>query len=538
MKKTKFESFGVMIDASRNAVMTLDGYKRYLPILKKMGYNTVFLYCEDTYEVDGEPYFGYMRGRYTKDEMKALDAYALELGIEIIPCIQTLAHLETIFKWKQYPNDTHEVLLVDDDRVYELIDNMFKTLKECFSTKRLHAGMDEAWMLGRGKHTDVYGYEEPATMMTRHLDRVSKLAEKHGYEIMVWSDMFFRPWSGGIYPKTRVTVPEEYKAALPKSVLPVYWNYYDRDEQVYLDVLDNHKQLSDRPWFAGGAWTWGGFMPHNAFSLESMLPAIRAAKKQKIKNFFLTMWGDNGGECSKFASLPTLFYLSEVCLGNEDEDKIKAKFLRTFGVSFDEFMLLDTPNDLYPDSDLLDHPINPSKYMLYSDLFNGFLDYTVTKGGGELYAEKAKKLHEVAKKSRKFGYLFNTGATLCDVLAVKYELGVKTREAYKAGNKAELSRLAGEEYTALISRIKAFRRAFEHQWSLENKYCGFDVQDYRLGGLIARVESCKKRLVDYASGKIGAIDELECEILPFGDSEAGKSIYYNNFRESATSNPF
>ena len=57
----KFDSLGVMIDMSRNAVMSIPSLKRYLPILRKMGYTTVFLYTEDTYEVDGEPYFGYMR---------------------------------------------------------------------------------------------------------------------------------------------------------------------------------------------------------------------------------------------------------------------------------------------------------------------------------------------------------------------------------------------------------------------------------------------------------------------------------------------
>ena len=63
-----FDTLGVMIDMSRNAVMSMDGLKRFLPLLAKMGYNTVFLYTEDTYEVDGEPYFGYMRGRYTKED--------------------------------------------------------------------------------------------------------------------------------------------------------------------------------------------------------------------------------------------------------------------------------------------------------------------------------------------------------------------------------------------------------------------------------------------------------------------------------------
>lgn len=58
-------SLGVMIDMSRNAVMSPDGLNRYLPLLVEIGYNTVLLYTEDTYEVNAEPYFGYMRGRYT-----------------------------------------------------------------------------------------------------------------------------------------------------------------------------------------------------------------------------------------------------------------------------------------------------------------------------------------------------------------------------------------------------------------------------------------------------------------------------------------
>ena len=62
-KKMKhFDTFGVMIDMSRNAVMHLDGLKRFLTLLSKMGYNCVMLYTEDTYEIESEPFFGYMRG--------------------------------------------------------------------------------------------------------------------------------------------------------------------------------------------------------------------------------------------------------------------------------------------------------------------------------------------------------------------------------------------------------------------------------------------------------------------------------------------
>ena len=47
-----------------------------------MGMNLGMMYTEDTYEVPGQPYFGYQRGRYTYEELHALDDYADMLGIE------------------------------------------------------------------------------------------------------------------------------------------------------------------------------------------------------------------------------------------------------------------------------------------------------------------------------------------------------------------------------------------------------------------------------------------------------------------------
>ena len=97
-----FDSFGVMIDCSRNAVPSVAGLKRFFDVISKMGYNCAMLYTEDTYEVKGEPRFGYKRGRYSVEELKEIDRYAASVGIELIPCIQTLAHLNAIFRWGEY----------------------------------------------------------------------------------------------------------------------------------------------------------------------------------------------------------------------------------------------------------------------------------------------------------------------------------------------------------------------------------------------------------------------------------------------------
>ena len=69
----KYNLFGVMLDCSRNAVMKPEEVKRFIDLLEKMGYNSLELYTEDTYKIPDEPYFGYMRGGYTPDEIKDID---------------------------------------------------------------------------------------------------------------------------------------------------------------------------------------------------------------------------------------------------------------------------------------------------------------------------------------------------------------------------------------------------------------------------------------------------------------------------------
>ena len=148
MKPYKPETLGLMIDMSRNAVMNPETLKKtYMPLMKKMGYNCLMLYTEDTYEVEGEPYFGYMRGRYTMAELRDLDECAASLGIELIPCIQTLAHLDAFVRWKQVQFDVDNILLAEDERTYEFIENLIRSVRKCFRTNRIHIGMDEAWLV-------------------------------------------------------------------------------------------------------------------------------------------------------------------------------------------------------------------------------------------------------------------------------------------------------------------------------------------------------------------------------------------------------
>lgn len=532
IKETNFNRLGVMLDCSRNAVMNIPALKKWIDIMSDLGYNTLMPYTEDTYEVDNQPYFGYLRGRYSQKELREIDDYAYENGIELIPAIQTLAHLNSIFRWPAYRdiNDCNDILLAGDDKTYQLIEDMFASLEKTVRTRIVNIGMDEAHMLGRGKYQDIHGFENRFDILLNHLKKVAEIAEKHGFECIMWGDMFFRLAGGDYY--NNASVPERIKEMIPHNVNLIYWDYYSTDKEHYSNQIKNYSAIKEGIWFAGGLWSWTGFAPHNGYSIDATKAAFDACIKHGVKDIFLTMWGDNGAECSKFSLLPSLYYASQMVHGIEDLKVIKNGFYEKFGITFDDFMLADlpgTPNDNRKAT------FNPEKYMLYNDCFLGQLDSTVSDGDADKYAICASNLKNLESNAQ-FGYLFKTLLTLCEVLSVKYDIGVRTRKAYESKDTSALKNIIAD-YDRLIALIDAFYDAFKEQWEKENKPNGFEVQDIRIGGLRLRVQHCKERLEAFSEGKIPSLPELDEPILDFHGAEKAfncSPICFNDWGTSAS----
>lgn len=515
-EKCAFADLGVMVDCSRNAVLSLDGVKRLLRSLCLMGYNMAMLYTEDTYEVDGEPYFGHFRGRFSKDEMKEIDAYARDLGIEMIPCMQTLAHLEQLFHWDTYADvlDCNAILLCGEERTYELIDRMFATLSECFASRRIHIGMDEAHMVGLGRYLDKHGYEDRFDLLTRHLARVAEIAEKYGYHPIMWSDMFFRLSTGGYYlkPGEKIEIPERVFSALPENIGLVYWDYYHQNPEDYAGMIEAHKQFDRDIWFAGGAWKWIGFTPDNTMSLPATDAATRACRTANLRHLFTTAWGDNGAECPIFSVLPTLAHTASLAYGQTAKTATARFFKALTGMTLRDFMAIDALNNLY-DVDIRGE--NPAKYFLYNDPLMGQLDDIAEKHADEVKAHLTPALSALrhAARNETYGYLFRTQVALGELLTLKFDFGVRLRRAYLAGDREGMEACA-RECAVMRRRLAKFYDAFRVQWLHDNKPQGFDVQDQRLGGLDRRLDACARTIRDYLAGRIPTIAELDEERLP------------------------
>lgn len=510
-----FDNFGFrgcMIDCSRNAVMNVNSVKAWIDVSADLGYNMLMLYTEDTYEIKNRPYFGYCRGRYTVGELSEINSYAVKKGIELIPCIQTLAHLNQITRWQVFSEyiDQKDILLVGDERVYNLIDDMFLSLSQSYTSKYVHVGMDEAKGMGHGKYYDLHGGCDIAEMFVEHITKVAKIAEKYGKTICVWGDMFHTLMGTGKHDDLPENFDRTIVEKIPDNVEIVCWEYTSTSEEYYDGRIKSHNRIKNGSWFAGGLRSWWGFTPHNAYTIKAATASMSACIKNGVKNILFTVWGDDGAECSKFSLLPSLFYASELMKNNFNEDDIKAKFEAKFGVAFDDFMLLDLP---YSPNGLDEGLYNSDKYLLYNDVFMGILDSTLIGNENEGFSKCAEALHKF-EYNKQWGYIFRSQACLCDVLSIKADLGVRTRKAYNAKDKTELKKLT-EDYDLLCDRIDIFYEAFRNLWYTENKGQGFEVQDIRLGGLKQRIRHCKYMLEEYISGSCEKIDELEETLLDY-----------------------
>lgn len=537
----EFNDLCYMVDCSRNAVVNIPTVKKLMRNMAMLGYNSMMLYTEDTYEVDGEPILGYLRGRYTQAELKELNDYGAAIGIELIPCVQTLAHFDAIANWwyAEYTPiiDSENVLLVGDERVYKLIDNIFATLAKCFTTRRCHIGMDEAHAIGRGKYMDLHGYRKPFDILLEHLNRVSEIAKKYGFDCIMWSDMF---WKIAYQDKKivdsdgTVHIPPEILQKIPDNVHVSHWHYTAIKSEEYERRFKTHGDFPAPVWFAASSWSCIGYCPATGFAFNEMDLCFSMMKKYGIRSAINCAWGDEGAEASWFSILPQYSYFTAKAL-NKNMSDVKREFFALTNYDFDDFKKIAYPNDCLGKYDM-DYA-SPTKIHLYSDLFLGTFERDYTEEQKQAFTSAAKILKQI--KGGQYEYLFDTIIALSELLEIKYGEGLKIRAAYEAGDKEALRKIA-LELGELGERVKSFYGKNRVQWFKENKPHGFDVIDYRLGGLIARVAACKDRLEDYVSGKIDKIDELHEQLLPadvfLARNPVTGRMTYNSFHLTATVN--
>jgi hypothetical protein len=545
---SKFDTLGVMLDVSRGRVLKVDYLKKRFERLQKMGYNAVMLYCEDTFKLDGEPMWGYMRGGYGEEEIKSLKAHACTLGITMIPCIETLGHLEEPLRWRDYADirNTRATLLVGEEKTYALLEKIIAFWAKSIGGKRIHVGMDEAFGFAGSKYEKKNGKRPHIDVFLEHLKRVNEICGKYGFtEPIIWSDMLYR-----IASKTHDYYDPEAKAdptlsnRIPKNVKLCYWDYYHSQQSYYEGMIDGHRSLGSEPMLAGGIQLWHHFLHDREKTLATMTPMVAAAKKKGIKEFFFTVWGDYGSYGIPDVAEEGLFACAELAAGRtaEPTDENRARFKAITGMDYRSLAKLGDVNRHYADEwpDMI-HEGD----ILYDDpLYCGNLRNYLVRKPSEVTDRRFYCATYKDSKWRDDGekviedYLGVLGSCenlrgvppvagdLVRTLKAKLNYERDILAAWKKKDRAVIERIYKKDLPQLIGSMKKFMKRYRADWYRTSQPFGFERVQKRNAIALARLEEARLRIGDYLSGRASTIEEFDEAMKPFGKYNSSAVIQW------------
>lgn len=197
----------------------------YIDLAVKSGYNSVLIYLENAIRTKSTSFFN-SDDTYSEEEMLGIVAYAESKGIEIIPALETLGHLE---KFLAYPQLAHlgekdyktigrgfdskpTCGCLNHPDFYDFIDTYVKEVCALFKSEYVHVGLDETFDFTACEYCQelIKKGVEPKTMFLNHILHIHEVCKSIGKRIMMWDDYF-----------EYFDIVEE----LPRDIIMCNWNY-------------------------------------------------------------------------------------------------------------------------------------------------------------------------------------------------------------------------------------------------------------------------------------------------------------------------
>lgn len=486
-----FSARGLMIDCSRGGVPSIPFLKRTAARLSLLGLTHLALYTEDTYEVADMPFIGFARGRYSKSEIRELDDFCFSLGIELFPCIQTLGHLEHIFKNPRFKpfSDAPRILNVNSPEAREFVEHLILEALEPYRTKRIQFGADEPWGLGLGSSLDFNAPVPPKRLYLRHLANLSEIGARHGLTGMIWSDYI-------LGHSQNVPLTDAELREIPANLTLDYWNYVSRSEDEHEQNIRRLRTTDCELWISPGLHSWNRFFGDFSAASETGTIFCRAAARSGVRSAMTVLWGDDGAEslfCTNFAS--AAHHL--LCMSDPETTRgTTARYVAAVGgFPLERYGIFDGMNSPAPLHSVAPNPNwSVSKQLFYDDPLYGFLLRLTAPETMLLQLENAETaLRELRSLSTGDRALRRLGMLFAKALRLKLAASASAHSGWSKANRGELKR-AGRLALDAAQAVRAFGTYYSELWLAERKPFGLEIPQTRIAGVAARLDVLRRRI--------------------------------------------
>jgi hypothetical protein len=272
---------GVMLDVSRGKVPTLADLRALVDRLARLKLNVLMLYVEHTFRFRRHPEIGADASPLEAETLRELDAYAAERQVQLVPCLQSLGHMEHVLSHPRYAplaeSDVRWTIAPTDPRTYELLGDLYAEHLPNFRSPLFNANCDEPWDLGRGRSAARAAELGPGGLWLEHVRRVRDLAAEHGKRTLVWGDFVHA------HP---ARIPE-----LDRDLVLLDW-WYEANHD--FDRVRAFAANGIEFWVCPGTSSWNCLFPRMENALTNIARWADAGRRHGARGLLVTDWGDFG----------------------------------------------------------------------------------------------------------------------------------------------------------------------------------------------------------------------------------------------------
>ena len=317
---------GYMLDVSRDRVPTMETLALVVDLLEQLRMNQLQLYMEHTFAYADHEEVWQHASPFTPEEIRTLDAWCAERGIELVPNQNGFGHMERWLKHARYaplaemgegssgPGST----LAPTRDAIAFVRSLYDELLPNFSSRQVNIGCDEPFELGRGRTRRQCELEGKGRVYLDYLLQLISGLQSQGRTVQFWGDIIGQhPELIPQLPKTQaVALAWGYEAPLDPREIPR--NIYDSLVNLGVDVeafggfaVQARRYASSRIPFTvcPGTSSWLSLVGRVPNALANVRDAAGAARQFGARGMLITDWGDQGHLQPPVVSLPAL------CLG-------------------------------------------------------------------------------------------------------------------------------------------------------------------------------------------------------------------------------